>query len=151
MKKLFKNLLTILLVFVSIFTLASCDQDDKKTITIIQFVTADALDDACEGVIDKLAEAGFVDGENVNIIIQNPQGDASTLSLMAQTAVRDSDLIVAIATPVAIAVKAECEKQLSSVPVLFTAVTDPVSSGLVASNELPGGNITGTNDMNPVE
>lgn len=151
MSKMFKKVISLCLVILGLFIVASCDKDDKKTITIIQYVSANALDDAREGVIEALAEAGFVDGENVEIIVQNPQADSATLTMMAESAVRKSDLIVCIATPVAIAVKAECELQGSNVPVLFTAVTDPVASGLVASNEAPGANITGTNDMNPVK
>lgn len=151
MSKMFKKVISLCLVILGLFIVASCDKDEKKTITIIQYVSANALDDAREGVIEALADAGFVDGENVEIIVQNPQADSATLTMMAESAVRKSDLIVCIATPVAIAVKAECELQGSNVPVLFTAVTDPVASGLVASNEAPGANITGTNDMNPVK
>ena len=150
MSKMFKKVISLCLVMLGLFMLVSCDKDEKKTITIIQYVSANALDDARVGVIEALADAGFVDGENVEIIVQNPQADSATLTMMAESAVRKSDLIVCIATPVAIAVKAECELQGSNVPVLFTAVTDPVASGLVASNEVPGANITGTNDMNPV-
>ena len=149
MLKNLKKLFVLCLVIVSLCSLVSC-KDKKKQITIIQFASATALEEAKDGVIEALAKAGFVDGENVEIVVQNPQGDSSTLALMAQNAVRKSDLIVAIATPAAIAVKNECEKQGSNVPVLFTAVTDPVDSGLVKSNEKPGANITGTNDMNPV-
>lgn len=151
MSKMFKKVISLCLVMLGLFMMVSCDKDEKKTITIIQYVSASALDDARAGVIEALTEAGFVDGENVEIVVQNPQADSATLTMMAESAVRKSDLIVCIATPVAIAVKAECELQGSNVPVLFTAVTDPVASGLVASNEAPGANITGTNDMNPVK
>lgn len=152
MKKIFKKAICLVLCLLGVFTICSCGQEKgTKKITIIQFVSASALDDACAGVVEALESAGFVDGENIELVIQNPQGDFNTLGIMAQNAVKSSDLIVAIATPVALAVKAECEKQMSDVPVLFTAVTDPVASELVTSNENPGGNITGTNDMNPVK
>lgn len=151
MSKMFKKVISLCLVMLCVGMLASCKSGDKKEITIIQFVSASALDDACSGVIEALEEAGFVDGENVTITVQNPQGDTSSLSLMAQNAVRKSDLVVAIATPTAIAVQNECKKQNKDVPVIFTAVTDPVASGLVASNDAPGANVTGTNDMNPVK
>lgn len=150
MSKNLKKVVSLCLVIICLFTLVSCKKE-KKQITIIQFASANALEDAKDGVIEALEKAGFIDGENIEIDVQNPQGDSNTLALMAQNAVRKSDLIVAIATPAAIAVKNECEKQGSDVPVLFTAVTDPVASGLVESNEKPGANITGTNDMNPVE
>ena len=151
MSKMIKKVISLCLVFLCIGILCSCKKDNKTKITIIQYVSASALDDACEGIIEGLKEAGFVNGENVEIVVQNPQGDSSTLSIMAKDAVRNSDMIFAIATPAALAVQNECKKQKSDVPVLFTAVTDPVSVGLVASNEAPGANITGTNDMNPVK
>lgn len=149
MKKNLKNLFSLCLVLFCCFMIVSCKKK-TKVITIIQYASANALEDAKNGVIEALNNAGFIDGDNVEIVVQNPQGDANTLALIAQNAVRKSDLIVAIATPAALAVKNECEKQGSDVPVLFTAVTDPVASGLVASNEKPESNITGTNDMNPV-
>lgn len=149
MKKNLKNLFSLCLVLFCCFMIVSCKKK-TRVITIIQYASANALEDAKNGVIEALNNAGFIDGDNVEIVVQNPQGDANTLALIAQNAVRKSDLIVAIATPAALAVKNECEKQGSDVPVLFTAVTDPVASGLVASNEKPESNITGTNDMNPV-
>lgn len=151
MSKMFKKVVSLCLVILCLGLLVACQKDEKKQVTIIQFVSASALDDACAGVIEALENAGFVDGENIEITIQNPQGDTSSLSLMAQNAVRKSDLIVAIATPTAIAVQNECKKQNKDVPVLFTAVTDPVASNLVATSDAPGANITGTNDMNPVK
>lgn len=152
MKKMFKKVICLVLCLLGVFVLASCNgEKEVKRITIIQFVSASALDDARDGVIESLEAKGFVNGDNVEIVVQNPQGDFNTLGVMAQNAVKNSDLIIAIATPVAQAVKAECEKQMSDVPVLFTAVTDPVQSDLVASNDVPGANITGTNDMNPVK
>lgn len=150
MSKIIKKMVCLCLVCLFIITLSSCQTESKKKITIIQYVSASALDDACAGIIEGLEAAGFVDGENVEIEVKNPQAEANTLSLMVQTAVRESDMIIAIATPVALAVKSECEKIKSDIPVLFTAVTDPVASGIVASNEEPGANISGTNDMNPV-
>ncbi len=151
MSKMIKKVISLCLVLLCVGLLCSCKKNDKTKITIIQYVSASALDDACDGIVEGLKEAGFIDGENVEITIQNPQGDPSTLSIMAKDAVRNSDMIFAIATPAALAVQNECKKQKSDVPVLFTAVTDPVSVGLVASNEAPGANITGTNDMNPVK
>lgn len=149
MKKMF-SLGLVLVCFTSLFGLVSCKNNDLLEIAIVQYVTADALDNAREGIIEGLKENGFVDGENIKITVHNPQADASTLAQMAEIAVRKSDLIFAIATPVAQALKAEAESQGSDVPIIFTAVTDPLAAGLVDSNEVPGGNVTGTNDMNPV-
>ena len=69
---------------------------------------------------------------------------------MAESAVKDCDIIFAIATPVAAALKAEVEKTGINVPILFTAVTDPVYEKLVDTMTNPGRNISGTTDLNPV-
>lgn len=149
MKKI-RNLLLVVLCLVGMFTLASCKKDVGPKVTIIQFTTAEPLDQAREGIIKALKDAGFEDGVNITIETMNPQRDLTTLDQMVETAVRQSDMIFAIATPVAQALKKETEKQGSNVPVLFTAVTDPVGDGIVDNAIRPGKNISGTTDMNPV-
>lgn len=146
-----KKLFAVLFVLLSMLTLASCgNKGDKKDVFIIEYVTIGALDDAKDGIIEALADAGFKDGENIKITVLNPQAKSDTLAQMAEQAVGEADIIFCIATPVALAVKAEAEKQGSDVPILFTAVTDAVASGIVSSNKQPGGNISGTSDLNPV-
>ncbi len=81
---------------------------------------------------------------------QNGQGDTSTINTICQQFVANQvDVIVAIATPAAQGAAAAAEN--SGIPVVFSAVTDPVAAGLVASIEAPGGSITGTSDAIPVE
>ena len=76
---------------------------------------------------------------------ENGQGDASNLSQMAADLVSDDvDIIVAIATPAAQIVQSQAEG--TNIPIVFSAVTDPVGAGLVESGDAPGGNITGTSD-----
>jgi len=148
MKKVF---LFFMVAFLSL-GLFSCEgKTTKKQVFIIEYVSAPALDDAKDGIIEGLKAAGFVNGENIKITVLNPQAKADTLAQMAEQAVSEADLIFAIATPVALSVKAEAEKQGSDVPILFTAVTDAVESGILSSNTQPGGNISGTSDMNPVD
>ncbi len=113
-------------------------------IGITQIVTHEALDAAREGFKAALAEAGL----EVTYDEQNAQGDASVAASIAGTfADGGYDLILAIATPTAQAVA----QKIADVPVLFTAVTDPVGAELVASLEAPGANVTGTSDANPVK
>lgn len=129
--------------------LTGCGAGGKDTVKIgvIQLTEHVALDASYQGFVDGLAEAGYVDGENIVIDFNNAQGDQSNCTTIAQKLVNDkSDLILAIATPAAQA----CAAQTSDIPILITAVTDPASSGLVASNEAPGGNVTGTSDLTPV-
>lgn len=138
--------------------LAGCGADGaastgEKTIKIgvIQYVAHDALDAAYKGFVDGLAEAGYKEGENMTLDFQNAQGEVANGSSIAGKLVNDgNDLILAIATPAAQAVaQATADKQ--DLPVLITAVTDPVDAGLVQSSEAPGGNITGTSDLSPVK
>lgn len=120
---------------------------DGLRIGIIQLAPHPALDAACEGFIDGLAEAGYVDGDNITIDVQNAQGEIANCPTIAAKLVNDQcDLILAIATPAAQAVA----EKTSDIPILVTAVTDPAESKLVNSNEAPGGNVTGTSDLTPV-
>lgn len=149
--KTLKNLLVLVVVVLLGLSLASCGGDSGlTTVGILKYVTAPALDSAEEGIIEALEKAGFKDGENIKIVRQNPEANASTLTNAAISLVNECDLIFAIATPAAQAVKAEIENQGKDTPLIFTAVTDPVSAGLVESVENTTGFVTGTNDMNPV-
>ena len=144
MKKLFTVLsLSLILLFVMTnFTVA-----EEYEIGISQFVEHPSLDLAREGFIDQLAEEGFIEGENLKIDLQNAQADFSTAQTIAQRFNQnDPDLVLAIATPSA----QTAANVIKNIPVLITAVTDPVEAGVVNSMESPGGNVTGTTDMNPV-
>ena len=124
-------------------TASAGGSDTEYKIGITQFVSHASLDAAREGFKDGLADAGL----KVSYDEQNAQADQATASSIASKfASADLDLVLAIATPTAQATA----QVISDVPILFTAVTDPVAADLVASNEAPGANVTGTTDMNPV-
>lgn len=111
---------------------------------INQLVQHPALDAAAEGFQQALTDAGF----DVDYDVQNANGEQSTALTIAQSfASQDLDLVLAIATPAAQA----SAQAITDLPVLFTAVTDAVSAELVDSNEAPGGNVTGTSDMAPID
>ena len=113
---------------------------DEYVIGISQLAEHPALDDARRGFEDGLEELGV----NAKIEFQNAQGDIPTSTTIAQKLVKDEvDLIYAIATPAAQAAKQSTE----DIPVLFSAVTDPVEAEIVTDWEKPGANITGTSDM----
>lgn len=117
-------------------------------IGVVQLVEHPALDAAYKGFVDGLKEAGYVDGQNIKLDYQNAQGEQANCQTIATKLVNDkSDLILAIATPAAQAVA----NTTKTIPILVTAVTDPATSKLVASNTAPGGNVTGTSDLTPVE
>ena len=122
----------------------------KKSVKIggIQYVEHAALDKATEGFKAALKDAGYVEGDNLTLDIQNAQGDQSNCETIANKLVNEGvDLIFANATPAAQAVAAKT----TSIPILITSVTDPATSGLVAANDAPGNNVTGTSDLTPVE
>ncbi|MBG6083652.1 ABC transporter substrate-binding protein [Zhihengliuella flava] len=118
---------------------------EEIKIGINQFVTHPSLDAVAEGFKAGMEAAGY---EDVEYDEQNPQADQATNTAIAGqfAADGDLDLALAIATPSAQA----SAQALSDVPVLFSAVTDPVEAKLVDSLEAPGANVTGTSDKNPV-
>jgi putative ABC transport system substrate-binding protein len=154
MKKSFKFLALLLTVVMLIGltgcsdTAASGSKTKKFTIGIVQFMEHVALDKAREGFIAALKDNGYVDGENVQFDIQNAQGEQSNLSTISDRFVSNKvDLVLAIATPAAQSIAGKT----TEIPILATAVTDFVSARLVNSNEAPGGNVSGTTDMNPIK
>jgi putative tryptophan/tyrosine transport system substrate-binding protein len=158
-RRLLAGLLSVSMV---VMALTGCGVKDNSTtgssdtetqgkvyrIGINQLVEHDALDASYKGFVDALAEAGYVEGKNLELDYQVAQGDMSTAGTIATKQVNDKpDLILSIATPSAQAVV----NATKDIPVLVTAVTDPASAGLVASNEAPGGNVSGTSDLTPVK
>ncbi|ROR22347.1 putative ABC transport system substrate-binding protein [Mobilisporobacter senegalensis] len=122
--------------------------DKVFKIGVNQLVQHDALDASYQGFIDGLKEAGYEEGKNIKIDYQNAQGDQSNANTIATKFVNDKvDLILAIATPSAQA----AANATKDIPILVTAVTDPASAKLVATNEAPGGNVSGTSDLTPVK
>ncbi|KAB1655096.1 ABC transporter substrate-binding protein [Pseudoclavibacter chungangensis] len=117
--------------------------EGSYSIGISQLVQHPALDAAAAGFQRAFTEAGI----DATFDVQNANGEQATATTIAQKFASDgTDLVLAIATPAAQAAQAA----ITDKPVLFTAVTDPVEAGLVASSDAPGGNVTGTTDMNPV-
>lgn len=117
-------------------------------IGVAQLLTHPALDASLKGFKDALASQGFEEGKNVSYDIQNAQGEQSNCITIANTfANKKPDLILAIATPTAQAVA----KVITDTPVMITAVTDPAEAKLVASNDKPGHNVSGTSDKTPVK
>lgn len=121
---------------------------EMKKVAIVQYVEHPSLDTIRESTIAALAKAGYVDGENITIEYENAQADQSNLNTIASKFVGENvDLIIAIATPAAQAVASAT----SDIPIVFSAVTDPLGAKLVDSLESPSGNVTGTSDAIPVD
>ncbi|NLE96652.1 MAG: ABC transporter substrate-binding protein [Propionibacterium sp.] len=121
---------------------------EEISIGIVNLLSHPALDAAQEGFIEALADAGYVEGENLTLDLQNANNDQSTLTNIANTfANSDADLFYAIATPSA----QSLAQVITDRPIVFAAVTDPVEAGLVADWESPDANVTGVSDMNPMQ
>lgn len=120
---------------------------ENVSIGILQYMEHDSLTRAREGFVSELEEADYIEGENLTINYQNAQGDQANLQSMSESLVGENEVILSIATPAAQSLATVTQED----PILFTAVTDPVDAGLVADNEAPGGNVTGTSDMVPIE
>ena len=117
---------------------------DHYIIGISQYGEHASLDNCREGFLQGLAEAGIVEGENLTVDYQNAGFDDSIATQIGQTfSAGNVDLMAAIATPSATACFAAAEDK--DIPVIFTAITDPVGA------KLDSGNITGTSDVLPVE
>ena len=151
-----KKLLALVLAAAMTLSLTACGGgddtnaggDDTIKIGILQQLEHPSLDQSREGFIQALADNGYVDGENIVIDYQNAQADQSNLSNMADRLVSNkSDFILAIATGAAQTVAGKT----SDIPVLITAVTDPVDAGVVNSMENPGTNVSGTSDASPMK
>ena len=119
----------------------------EVTVAITAIVEHPALDAARDGVKAALADAGYKEGENIKFLYESAQGNPGTAAQIARQFVgEEPTVIVPISTPSAQAVVAATR----DIPVVFTAVTDPVGAQLVTSLDKPGGNVTGLSDMSPV-
>jgi len=120
---------------------------ESVTVDVTAIVEHPALDAARDGVRDVLTENGYVEGENLVFNYQSAQGNAATAAQIARQFVGENPtVLVAISTPSAQAMAAATQ----DIPIVFTAVTDPLGAQLVTNLEVPGGNITGLSDMSPL-
>jgi len=154
MKKLF-SLALALMMFVSLSACGSKDtttdssapSSDSKVLKvgILQYAPHPSLDNCYKGIVEGLAEAGYVDGKNIKIDFQNGNGEKDTNNLIASNFVTEKyDLIIAIATPSAMSAYAAAKE--AGIPVVFSAVSDPVGAGLAQSLEAPNTGASGTSD-----
>lgn len=116
----------------------------EYSVSFNQIVEHPALDALRQGVKDELKAQGF----EVTYHDHIAQGNIATANLIAKQILGERpDVAVGIATPTAQA----CAQAIKEIPVVFAAVTDPVGAGLVQSLNKPGGNVTGTSDMSPID
>lgn len=144
MKKIMKSLICLTLCAVMLFALSACGSSKIKTIGINQYGEHASLDNCRLGFLAGLAQAGLTEGKDYNVDYQNAGfDDTVNAQISASFAANNVSMMVAIATPSAMACFAAAEDK--NIPVIFSAISDPVSAGLAE------GNITGTSDKLPVE
>ena len=151
-----KKLLALSSILVSMSLFVGCagsgtgstNEGKAVNIGITQIASHPALDASREGFLEALADKGYKKGENLNIELQNAEGDIATAQLIATNFTSSKkDLIFAIATPAA----QVAFNTTKDIPIIVTAVTDAKEAGLVQSNEKSGTNVAGTSDAVPIE
>ncbi len=126
------------------------EEPEAVTVGISQFAEHGSLDNCREGFLQGLEEAGYVEGENLTVIYENAQSDTGTAATISDSFVSQGvDLVCAIATPTAMSAYNSCMD--TEIPVIYTAVSDPLSAGLIDEEGANVGNITGTCDQLPVK
>lgn len=129
---------------------ASNNEEQSYTIGISQFAEHGSLDNCREGFIEGLKEEGIEEGKNLTVDIKNAAADQGTAKQISDTFVSDKvDLVCAIATPSAQA--AYNSAMNADIPVVYTAVTDPVAAKLANEDGSSVGNVTGTSDELPIK
>lgn len=147
-----KRILAIAVCMLAISMMAGCSkkEDGNVTIGIGQFAEHGSLDNCRKGFLAGLAEEGYVEGKNLTVSYENAQADGGTSTQIANNFVANKvDLIAAIATPMAQSAFGATKN--TDIPVIFTAVTDPILAELAKADGTPNGNVTGTSDKLPVE
>ena len=154
MKKhnIIKKLAALALSAVTVLSLAACgakeqvpEKTDSYKIGICNYVDDASLNQIVDNIRSRLTEVGQEKGVTFEISYENCNADAAVLEQIVANFLADGvDLMVGVATPVAMKMQSATED--SQVPVVFSAVSDPLGAGLVESMEKPGANLTGTSD-----
>ena len=144
MKKLLSLVLAAVLAL-SLCSFASAEEKTTYTVGICNYVDDASLNQIVENLEARLAELGEERGVTFEIVYDNCMADSVVLAqIISDFTSRNVDLMVAVATPVAMAMQGTADE--TGIPVVFAAVSDPVSAGLVESLDAPGGLLTGTSD-----
>ena len=140
-----KKIIAVMLI--AILTLCGCAfAEGSFRVGICNYVDDASLNQIVENIQNQLEAIGAEKGVSFDIDYQNCNADASVMQQIISNFIADGvDLMVGVATPVAMTMQSMTED--NQIPVVFAAVSDPISTELVASLEAPGANITGTSDF----
>ena len=129
----------------TVFAAEEAEEGAVYTVGICNYVDDASLNQIVDNIQERLAEIGEEQGVTFEISYDNCNADANVLSqIVANFEADQVDLMIGVATPVAIAMQSATEE--SATPVVFAAVSDPEGTGIVESMDAPGANITGTSD-----
>lgn len=152
MKNTVRRITALALALISIICFAACgktgeNNGKKYTVGICNYVDDASLNQIVDNIKARLSEVAKEKGVEIEIKYDNCNGDSMVLNQIVSNFIIDNvDLMIGVATPVAIAMQSAVEIENSDIPVVFAAVTDPVGVKLVDSLDAPGGNVTGTSD-----
>lgn len=153
MSKASKLIVTLSLALTLLTNCQKQQQNQKNSqlpvIAITQIVEHPALDQEREGIITALKNEGFIDGQTVKIIYENAQGNIATSAMIANKLISQTPkVIIGISTPSAQSLKSGCDQ--NKIPLVFTAVSDPVAAKLISSMKEGAPYTTGVSDaLNP--
>ena len=123
-------------------------EEKKVKVGVLQLLSHPALDQIYKGLEDGLAKEGYTVGKNLQLDLQNAQGDQSNLVSMGQKLVSDNNnLLVGITTPATLSLSNATKDK----PIIMAGITYPVEAGLIKSENNPGNNITGVSDRTPIK
>ncbi len=147
-----KKMLSMVLAMAMALSLTACgsneaaDASSEYVVGICNYVDDASLNQICDNIQNRLAEIGTEKGVNFTVKYDNCMADANVMEQIISDFIADDvDLMVGVATPVAMAMQADTED--NQIPVIFAAVSDPLATGVVESLEAPGANVTGTSDF----
>lgn len=145
-------MLSMVLAMAMALSLTACgsneaaDASSEYVVGICNYVDDASLNQICDNIQNRLAEIGTEKGVNFTVKYDNCMADANVMEQIISDFIADDvDLMVGVATPVAMAMQADTED--NQIPVIFAAVSDPLATGVVESLEAPGANVTGTSDF----
>ena len=140
---LYRVIFFLLFPVFCLFSSVSASEDTKQRIAIINYGPHSSLKDTIDGIIDGLEDHGFKDQDNVVITVDNVNFDTNLIPQMVSKAKASKpNLIIAMTTPVAQMAK----NMIKGIPIIYTAVTDPVEAGLLTELRKVNSNVTGASD-----
>ena len=125
---------------------AATEASTEYVVGICNYVDDASLNQICDNIQNRLNEIGTEKGVKFTVNYDNSMADANVMEqIISDFIAEEVDLMVGVATPVAMAMQADTED--NQIPVIFAAVSDPLATGVVESLEAPGANVTGTSDF----